>query len=367
MRRSRLLSQKVIVRAMEQCKNFVAPSLCYSEDELFKALLHSAIEKTSLEDVCESQRSRFRKFPTSETVFNRIGKKFDQVSQEELEIRFSDLFQSYALKHPYVKPNLNAFLAVDLHDEKFFGEDIVENQVIWNMRSNRKRRQAFRFATLSIVADEKELLDFPITLAIIYVYRKEKILDVLKRLLSRLKIQIKISMILMDGEFATHPIFKFLDSQSIPFISRGRYKSDKTYPKITRNGFLYKYSGKVPVVGHIFKFGESKRNRRKDKNILVLASTTANIKRKRVKEIYSRRFRIENNYRQAKVTKIRTTTRNLKFRWLLWSISHFLEVIWTICRYMHGFAKINLYHARQREFNRILEESLRNLKLEVLA
>ena len=71
-------------------------------------------------------------------------------------------------------------------------------------------------------------------------------------------------------------------------------------------------------------------------------------------EIYRQRFRIENNYRHTRVVKIRTSTKNIQLRWIMWALSHFLELFWQLIRYVHEIQDMDAYLCRQKRVNRIL-------------
>ncbi len=53
--------------------------------------------------------------------------------------------------------------------------------------------------------------------------------------------------------------------------------------------------------------------------------------------------------------KIRTNTKKLHARWVLWGISLLLELIWEIIAYIHEKAGIPKYDYRQKSINRELK------------
>ena len=166
--------------------------------------------------------------------------------------------------------------------------------------------------------------------------------------------------LLLDGGFATTDVLRYLDEVvKIPWIARGRYSGKKKYHGEIGQRFPYDLSeglkNEYRTEGYLFQ-EESKDGR--IENILLLSSKRWTVTVPKVRQLYRQRFRIENTYRHARVVKIRTSTRNIQLRWMMWAISHFLELFWQLIRYVHKIQDMDDYLSRQKRIIRIIRAML---------
>jgi len=194
-----------------------------------------------------------------------------------------------------------------------------------------KSAKALRYATLSIVAINDDCHQ-PLTIGFGINYVGQSRLDVVKKLLGQINLDLKIDFLFMDGGFASVDIVEYLDLQFIPWITRGNYTKKKTYHGKATNPYFFPYCLKREywVAAYLF---EQKLSDGTTETILLFSSILRIMSKAKAKQIYRRRFRIENTYRHARVVKIRTSTRSIQLRWILWAIAHFLELVWEIIKF----------------------------------
>ncbi len=92
--------------------------------------------------------------------------------------------------------------------------------------------------------------------------------------------------------------------------------------------------------------------------MMYLSSET--ITPKLLVKYYGKRFRIENTYRNARVSKIRTSTKKVYLRWVLFAVSLLLELLWEIVRYIGKALGASDYSFRQKLINLYFQDFLQD-------
>ena len=127
-----LQSQKVFDSALENAQSWIGDTKCYSEGQLFKVLVISALENSSIEDVVdEYKKKRGIKIPSADTTMNSIDKKYKELTMEEIQDKIANNFQDVAIRtlphftqKQYRRSRVT--LAIDLHDEEYFGKHLFD-------------------------------------------------------------------------------------------------------------------------------------------------------------------------------------------------------------------------------------------------
>jgi len=352
-RNSKLVTQKIIDSALENAQFWVGNTQYFSHNDIFKILLLSSLESTSVEETCDRLREESTgMIPSEDTVMTVLHRNYSNFALHDIENQISYNLQKLVKKLPYFKHKRSkVILAMDLHDEVYFGKPLFDDQgrqitMVGHNKKLGKSRLVFRTATISIVKWGK-MLSKPITLAFAINYLGQPREEIVQRLMELIApLNLRIKMVLMDGGFASREIFHELDRENANYIARGRYSKKKEYP--INDVFIYQMfrpqHGNYDVYATI--------NEVKDKKFLLLSSLELN--KEEIIRMYKYRFRIENTYRHAKVVKIRTSTRKLQLRWLFWGISLLLELIWEIIRQINQISRIDKYKSRQIRINRMM-------------
>ncbi len=340
-----LQSQKVFDSVLENAQSWIGDTKYYSEEQLFKVLVISGLENSSMEDVVdEYKKKRGIKIPSADTIMNSLDKMYKKLSLEEIQDKIANNLQDVAIR---ILPHFTqkqyksskVTLAIDLHDEEYYGKHLIDkNGLQITMISPKtsksgKRMKVFRTATITIVKWGKSL-NKPVTIGFAINYKCQNREEIIAQLLNQIDhLNLDIIHLTLDGGFATKDIFNRLDMKSFDFISRGRFSKKKKYSgKMNGSGFEYPMGGtrKNSIVGYLASLPSPD-----GKEIKVLFLSSMKTSKTRIKKIYKFRFRIENTYRHARAVKIRTNTRKLHARWVFWGISLLLELIWELIAYIH--------------------------------
>ncbi|MCH8906288.1 MAG: transposase [Candidatus Heimdallarchaeota archaeon] len=211
---------------------------------------------------------------------------------------------------------------MDLHDEEYYGKHLIDPEgreiTMFGQLKNRSgnvsgnKRRVFRYATAAIVSFGKKL-QIPINIAFAVNYKGQARDDVLQKIYEQIRpLNLKIECMVLDGGFASIRCFRFLDSQQIRFVSRGNRYKKRVYPDVEKNFEhpLRGSAGTFKVNGFIVDERSETGGRHR---MLYLSSET--ITPKLLVKYYGKRFRIENSYRHARVSKIRTSTSKVHLRW----------------------------------------------------
>jgi hypothetical protein len=282
--------------------------------------------------------------------------KYGELDQSDIEEQVSKILQQQVKQLPQFKGRYKprVMLAIDLHDEEYYGKDLYDqsdNRLVFYTSKHGKSRQALRYGTISIVS-MNDIFHQPLTIGFCVNHVGQPREEVVKKLLRQIRIPMKIDRILIDGGFATERIFRYLDSRNFKWIARGNYSSKKKYlGDIDGEWFPYCLNNRYPVAAYLV---DQKQPDGDTASVLLLCSRFWTPSTGKVKQLYRKRFRIENTYRHARAVKIRTSTRNIQLRWIMWAISHFLELFWQLIRYVHNIQDMDEYLCRQKRVNRIL-------------
>lgn len=371
----KLLSKKVLDCALENAQFWTGNSQYYSGSDILRILLVSALENTSVEDTSTNLRKNLNSnIPSQDTVLRVLHSNYKDLSVIDIQNQIAHNLQILVKSLPqYKHKRSKVVLAIDLHDEEYYGNDIfdAEGRQITMIGQKRdksgKARKVFRTGSICIVKWGKKLAN-PLTIGFAVNYKGQAREELVQQLIEQIApLKLRVDYLTIDGGFAGQKIFKYLSLESINFITRGRISKKKKYAGVVEgNGFEYPLITPGKEDYRVFAYlTKVKYPNDTKKKVLLLSSKFINLKE--IKRIYKTRFRIENTYRHARNAKIRTSTRKPHLRWLFWGISLFIELIWEIIRSIHETSGINKYESRQKMVNRVLHdfimENLANAKL----
>jgi putative transposase len=202
-------------------------------------------------------------------------------------------------------------VAMDFHDEPFYGKQEATRQVTCNGQAKKGTTHFVRIATAYIIWRQVRL-----TLAVRYVLPEEKTLEILKFLLKRLQtLGFQAKILYLDKGFATTDIIRYLTAQQQPAIiacpirgknggtralcrGRSNYSTQYTFTDGTPTRIAMKASLAPDASGKL---------RRK---WLALIVVELDWKPDQVYQEYRRRFGIECSYRSLRRIRASTTSRN---------------------------------------------------------
>ncbi len=362
---------KVIGKAMADSQSWVSRSPKYDSDQIFRTIVMSGLRKTSIEDqslLQQEQAGGYGSSPSADVVMKILDRNYMNLELRKIENIISNNLQKMAMLLPqFTRKKRSVIVAIDLHDEDYYGRHLVDQEgreiTMLGQLKNRSgnvsgnKRRVFRYATAAIVSFGKKL-QIPITIAFAVNYKGQTRDDVLKNIYDQiLPLNLKIECMVIDGGFASTGCFKFLNSKQIPFVSRGKLYKKKTYPDADHN-FVHTqlgYDGPYKVNAYIV---EQRSATGGIHRMMYLSSER--ITPKLLIKYYGKRFRIENTYRHARVSKIRTSTKKVHLRWVLFAVSLLLEVLWEIVRYIGKSLGVPDYSCRQKLINLYFQDFLQD-------
>jgi len=358
--KSRLQIQKFVARSLKQSSNWLASTRYYDSNTLFAVLVQAGLERSSVEQ-CSYVLKEQGIAPSPDTVLGVLRNQFDDIHQDIIGQQVANLLQQQVRQLPQFKKKtaLTVIASLDLHDEEYFGQDLYDqsgNRLVFYTPQG-KSDKGLRFATLSIV--EMKGMKIPLTIGFAINHVNQPREEIVANLLDQINLPLKIELLLLDGGFASKEVLQYLDEEAkIPWITRGKYSSKKEYLGFVNDQwFPYQLKKEYPTAAYLV---HAKRPNSKTETVLLLCSRFWTPTPERAKQLYKKRFRIENTYRHARNVKIRTSTRNIQLRWILWAIAHYLELLWEIMRYIHQIQGFDKQLATQKRFiliNRQMMES----------
>jgi hypothetical protein len=297
---------------------------------VLNVLLKAAIERQSIEAVCADMED----VVDSNTLREALNKV---LMVEELHQHEAEFNEALADCVPREMPRCGLEMAIDLHDEPFYGKS--EELRAYTVRGEAREGTTYfwRIATLYVI-----WRGVRVTLALTYVLPQEKTLAILQRLLNRqTELGFRPKVLYLDKGFCSGKIIAYLhDEARLPAIvacpirgkkdqggtralCRGRkaYRTRYTFTDGTTTDLAV-----VPSLKRNPKTGKSKRT------WLVYVVIHLDWSAKRVQHRYRHRFGIESSYRQLRQLRAHTNSRNPALRFFFLALALLLIDLWVFLR-----------------------------------
>jgi putative transposase len=290
-------------------------------------LLKASAESSSIEAVSADLAG----VADSNTMRAYLNEALDGGNLREQE---TEMNQALAESIPNAMQRTKVEVAIDFHDEPFYGKQEALRKVTCNGQAKKGTTHFVRIATAYVIWKQVRL-----TLAVRYVLPEEDTLEILKFLLQRLKALGIVSRVLyLDKGFASGPVVRHLQEQHQPAIiacpirgkdggtralcqGRGSYTTPYTFTDRTQVTLALKAS-LVPD-----KTGQPRRK------WLAFIIIELDWSVEKVHEQYRRRFGVECSYRILRRVRATTTSRNPALRFFLLSVGLLLGNVWAFLRW----------------------------------
>jgi putative transposase len=299
-------------------------------DMVLNVLLKAAIERQSIEAVCGDLEN----VVDSNTVREALNKV---LMVEELRQHEAEFNEALADCVPREMPRGGLEMAIDLHDEPFYGKS--EELRAYTVRGEAREGTTYfwRIATLYVI-----WRGVRVTLALTYVLPQEKNLAILQRLLNRqAELGFRPKVLYLDKGFCNEKIIAYLqDEAKLPAViacpvrgkkdkggTRALCRGRKAYR--TRYTFTHGATTDLAVVPSLKpnpKTGKSKRT------WLVYVVIHLDWSAKKVQHRYRHRFGIESSYRQLGQLRAHTNSRNPALRFFFLALALLLIDLWVFLR-----------------------------------
>ena len=327
--------------------------ICKTE-MILNVLIKASAENSSLEAVCAD----LEEIADSNTIREYLN---EALPIKELREQERQVNKALAGCTPYDLVRTEIEIAIDFHDEPFYGKQAETRQVTCAGQAKKGTTHFVRIATAYIIWRQVRL-----TLAVRYVLPEDETLEILKFLLKRLKkLGFKAKVLYMDKGFASTGIIQYLTAQQQPAIiacpirgkkggtralCRGRssYSTQYTFTDGTQTTMVMKASRVPNAAGKL---------RRKWLAFIVV---WLDWKPEKVYEQYRRRFGIECSYRMLRRVRASTTSRNPSLRFFLLGIGLILVNAWVFLRWIFsrrmkpGPRQVDVSRFRLNRFSKFL-------------
>ena len=249
-------------------------------------------------------------------------------------------------------------LAIDKHQIPFTGEDRHNDNFVISGKPKGGTSRFETYATMQAVIEER----LP-TIALVHVTEHVTKVDFVRKLLSESKkLGLKKPLLLMDREFSSVDVMRFLDERGERFLMA----VSKT-PGIKKAVSEF-HSGKRKAIsryemrsndGTTFRFWlviKKRLRKKKGKRRWEYLTYATNVERQYIKrtmkdvpEEYKKRWRIENNFKSVEQMRARTCSRNHAIRVFMFFLSMIMCNLWyTAVRKMNEVIEIKLgRHAKK--------------------
>ena len=303
--------------------------LCQTSD-LWQVLLTAAARQTYIETVCKELAT----VPDSNTIRGYLKEQLTPARIRELQRACN---RALASQLPAWLRDHPKEIALDLHDEPYYGQDDLSDPDCWVCRGEARQgtTRFYRCATAYVMHK-----DVRFTLAVEFVHPDDDLVKITRRLIRRVRaLGISVKCYYLDKGFCTIPVLRWLQAQPdlVALIAapiRGKQGGTRALCQgrrsyRTHHTFRSQQYGQltVPVVV-IRTFRTLKNGRRQAEWLVYVLLHLTDVPLRTIRKRYRRRFGIESSYRLLEQVRGRTTARNPALRFLWMGLALLIGNIW---------------------------------------
>jgi putative transposase len=316
-----------MLETMRQHISLEANGYQCTTEMVMDVVLKASAEQSSIEAACAD----LEEVADSNTVREYLNQSLiaNKLREQEAEMNAA---LAEAIPMTMVRDDVE--LAIDFHDEPFYGKKAALRAVTCTGRAKKGTTHFIRIASAYVVWRQVRL-----TLAVRYVLPEEETLDILKLLLASVKaLNYTCKVLYLDKGFAASPIIQYLTDQQQPAIiacpirgktggTRALCKGRKSYR--TNHTFTSGTSANLALVATLVPDKTGKRRRKWLAYIVIHLDWPP----RKIYQRYRRRFGIECSYRLMRRVRANTTSRNPAVRFFLLGIGLLMINVWVFLRW----------------------------------
>jgi hypothetical protein len=300
---------------------------CQTAD-LWRLLLAAAARRTTLEAACADLTGA----PDANTVRGYLTEQLSPAGIPDLEYQWNSLLQTLTPDWLRVRPQE---IAVDFHDEPYYGRDDPDDTDTWVCRGEARAgtTRFYRCATAYLM-----LHDVRLTLAVVFVKPKMDKVAILKRLLNAVQAaQITIKCLYADKGFCCIPVLRYLSRRAFSAILAMPIRGKQAGTRALCRGHTSYWTtytlqsaehGSLTVPIAVVRTYQRKRSGQRQVRWLLYVCLRCGGPLVRVRQRYRRRFGIESGYRLMEQVRARTTSPNPALRFLLMGVALLIVNMW---------------------------------------
>jgi hypothetical protein len=349
------------LQTMKEHLAIQAEGYCCTTDMILDVLIKASAECSSLEAVCADLEQVADSNTIREYINQALPVKKLREQEEQVNQALADCIPSTMLRK-------GIEVAIDFHDEPFYGKQESTRAVTCNGQAKKGTTHFVRIATAYVIWRQVRL-----TLAVHYVLPDETALQVLKILLQRLKsLDFEAKVLYLDKGFATTPIVNYLTDQRQPAIIanpiRGKQGGTRALCR-GRSSYLTSYTFTdgtqvtLAMKASLVPDKTGKLRRKWLAFIVILLDWSP----EKVYQEYRRRFGVECSYRLLRRVRATTTSRNPALRFFLLGLGLILTNAWAFLRWEFarllapGPRRVDEARFRLHRFSKLLIRSIEKL------
>lgn len=331
------------------------------------AVVKAALDNSSLHAVCEDLEG----MGDANTIRDQFNAALDVA---ELQRQEAEMNAALASGLPDTLPRGGIEVAIDFHDEPFYGKSAEARTYTCRDRAKQGTTHFLRIASASVLWRGLRL-----TLGLSYVLPEYSTLQVLQRLLQRLShLGLHATVLYLDKGFCSTEVIRYLQVQRQSAVVacpvRGKHGGTRALcqgRKSYRTHYTFTDGTEVDmaVVATLPPGQDGKRRRKWLLFVVIALDWTPKV----VMRCYRRRFGIECGYRQMRQMRVVSSSRNPAMKFFLLGLSLVLLNLWACLRWQlfrrHGRGpRTVLAHAfRLKRFVAMLRRAIEHLYQAVMA
>lgn len=302
---------------------------------LYDALLAVAAHTETLEAICRDLPG----MPKADTLRTYLN---EQLTLEELPTLQEHLNEALSEKLPSRFLRKPQRIAIDLHDQPYYGK-AEQDHVPWiRARANRGTTRFLRIATAYVIHRGQR-----VTLCTRFVMPEDATVEVVASLLDRIAaLQVKVGCVLLDKGFSGIAVMQHISQRNLPAIIacpiRGKRAPEPSATRALcqgRGGYrtTYTFSNSetsfTASVAVCRVFTTARRTGRMQRRgtwlvFIVIGESLRYLWPRQVRRLYKRRFGVETSYRCSKQLRGWTSSSNSVYRFVLIALSFLMVNVW---------------------------------------
>jgi putative transposase len=296
-------------------------------------LVKASVEGKAIEGTCNDLDN----VPTGHTVRACLNDQFRPADLADIEQQVNAALTADLPKRVWAKCR---DMAVDLHDEPFYGK--LPELLQYACRGEAKAGTTYFYRVASVYIIDHGV---PVTLAVTFVLPGDTLVAVLKRLLARVRrLGLHWRCLLLDKGFCSIPVITYLQQARYSAILACPIRGKKGGTRalchgrasyLTTHQFASAtYGTRRAKVAVMRTFDTSRRRKARRKlRWLVYVVINLDLRPDQVHQRYRARFGIESSYRCMRDVHAMTTSRNAAARFFLIALAFLLVNLWIILRW----------------------------------
>jgi putative transposase len=296
---------------------------------VLNVLMKAAIDGQSVERACAD----LNEIAGSNALREQLNVALDVYDLRRHEIEMN---AGLAACFPADLPRMGREMALDLHDEPFYGK--TPELRMYACRGEAKDGTTYFYRVASVYVMWRQVR---VTLAVTYVLPEDSNLSVVQHLIQRMQhLGFRPSVLYADKEFCEGPIIAYLHQEGLPAVLacsiRGKTGGTRALCH-GRHSYCTTYTftdGTTARLAIVATLKVDKKTGKRRRTWLVFVLVHLDWSASKTRQRYRRRFGIESSYRQFGAWRARTTSRHPAFRFFLLGLAFWLLNIWVRLRYL---------------------------------